>query len=158
MRRSVGPSGPIVKQSWYRRPVSRRVALGAILAGLAVLTLAACVSTKDNGRGFDAGARRRFVVNWTTRGEVEARLGRPKAVTTGNDGEETWVYEHTTVWAVRYPIPFWRPVSVGQTPRDTLTIRFTYGVLSGCSFARERYTTQDGRIVAAGTTTEECAK
>src|SRR5262249_35930999 len=128
------------------------------LAGLAVLTLGACVSTKENGRDFDAGARRRFVVNWTTRGEVEAWLGRPKATTTGGDGEETWVYEHTTVWAGRAPIPSWRPAPVGQPPRDTLTIRFTYGVLTGCSFARERYATQDGRIVAIGTTAEECAK
>ena len=85
-------------------------------------------------------------------------LGKPKAKTPGADGEETWVYEHTTVWAVDYPVPFWRPMSIGQTPRDLLTVRFTYGVVTGCSFARERYRTPDGRIVATDATTEECAK
>src|SRR5881628_1117736 len=126
--------------------------------GLAALTLGACVSARENGKGFDAGARRRLVVNWTTRREVEAMLGKPKAKTPGADGEETWVYEHTTVWAVDYPVPFWRPMSIGQTPRDLLTVRFTYGVVTGCSFARERYRTRDGRIVATDATTEECAK
>ena len=125
---------------------------------LVVLTFSACVSTKENGRGFDAGARRRLTINWTTRREVEALFGRPKTTTPGADGQETWVYEHTTVWAVEYPIPFWRPMSVGQTPRETLTVRFTYGVLVACSFARERYATRDGRLVATDATTEECAK
>ena len=49
-------------------------------------------------------------------------------------------------------------MSIGQTPRDLLTVRFTYGVVTGCSFARERYRTRDGRIVATDATTEECAK
>ncbi len=120
--------------------------------------LAGCVRTKESGRDFDASVRRRMVANWTTRREVEALLGKPKAVTAGADGEETWIYEHTTVWAVDYPIPFWRPTSVGQTPREILTIRFTYGVVAGCSFARERYATRDGRIAATGSTSEECAK
>jgi len=125
---------------------------------LVVLTFSACVSTKENGRGFDAGARRRLTINWTTRREVEALFGRPKTTTPGADGQETWVYEHTTVWAVDYPIPFWRPMSVGQTPREMLTVRFTYGVLVACSFARERYETRDGRLVATDATTEECAR
>jgi len=129
-----------------------------ILIGLAALTLGACVSARENGKGFDAGARRRLAVNWTTRREVEAMLGRPKTTLPGADGQETWVYEHTTVWAVDYPIPFWRPMAIGQTPRDLLTLRFTYGVLTGCSFARERYTTRDGRIVATDSAAEECAK
>ena len=85
-------------------------------------------------------------------------LGRPKTTLPGADGQETWVYEHTTVWAVDYPIPFWRPMAIGQTPRDLLTLRFTYGVLTGCSFARERYTTRDGRLVATDSAAEECAK
>jgi hypothetical protein len=125
---------------------------------LVVLTFGACVSTKENGRGFDAGARRRLAVNWTTRREVEAMFGRPKTTTPGPDGRETWVYEHTTVWAVEYPIPFWRPMSIGQTPREILTVRFTYGVLVGCSFAREHYTTRDGRLAATDSTTEDCPK
>jgi len=135
-----------------------RLAAGVILIGLAALTFGGCVSTKENGRSFDAGARRRLFTNWTTRREVQTMLGPPKATAAGADGEETWVYEHTTVWAVDYPVPFWRPVSVGQTPREILTVRFTYGVVAGCSFARERYTTRDGRLVAAGTTTEDCAR
>ena len=136
----------------------RRLASWTILIGLVVVALGACISTKESGREFDAGARRRIVVNWTTRREVEAMFGRPKTTTPGADGQETWVYEHTTVWAVNYPIPFWRPTSVGQTPRDILTVRFTYGVVAACSFAREHYTARDGRIVATDTTTEECAK
>jgi hypothetical protein len=120
--------------------------------------LTGCVRTKETGRDFDAGARRRLVANWTTRREVEALLGKPKAVTAGADGEETWVYEHTTVWAIEYPVPLWRPVSVGQTPREILTVRFTYGLVAACSFSRERYATRDGRIAATDATTEECAK
>lgn len=136
----------------------RRVVSWALLVVVVAPALAGCVSTKENGRSFDAGARHSLVANWTTKREVQSMLGQPKATTTGADGEETWVYEHTTVWSVMYPIPFWRPTSVGQTPREILTVRFTYGVVAGCSFARESYTSRDGRLVAAGTTTEECAK
>jgi len=127
------------------------------LIGLALVTFG-CFSTKENGRSFDAGARSRLSTNWTTRREVQTMLGQPKATAAGANGEETWTYEHTTVWAVDYPIPFWRPMSVGQTPRELLTVRFTYGVVAGCSFSRETYTTKDGRLVAAGTATEDCAK
>src|SRR5437762_11503451 len=67
----------LVKQAWYRRGVPRRLASRVILIGLAALTLGACVSARENGKGFDAGARRRLAVNWTTRREVEAMLGRP---------------------------------------------------------------------------------
>ncbi len=129
-----------------------------MLAVAVAPALVGCVSTTESGRTFDAGARDRLALNWTTKREVQALLGQPKATTAGADGEETWIYEHTTVWAVDYPIPFWRPTSVGQTPREILTIRFTYGVVAGCSFARERYATRDGRIAATGSTSEECAK
>jgi len=122
-----------------------------------MLGLTGCVRTKETGTAFNADARHRLVVNWTTRREVEAMFGKPKTVTAGADGEETWVYEHTTVWAVEYPVPARSAVRIGQTPQDLLTIRFVYGVMIGCSFQRQRYATKDGRIVPTERTTDECA-
>src|SRR5262249_60542623 len=67
IRRSVWPLALIVKQAWYRRGVPRRLASLVILIGLAVSTLAACVSMRENGKGVDADAPGGLAANWTTR-------------------------------------------------------------------------------------------
>src|SRR2546429_8320486 len=92
--RSVWPLALIVKQAWYRRGVPRRLASRGILIGLAALTLGACVSARENGKGFDAGARRRLPVNWTTRREVEAMVGRPKTTLPGADRQGNSGHQH----------------------------------------------------------------
>jgi hypothetical protein len=128
--------------------------LRIVLIASAVLT--GCVSSQDAGKPFPASARHKLVVARTTQRDVRRLLGPP--VTTaavGVEGQERWTYEHTRVSA-RRSFPWIRGVSVEQTPYEQLILTFRSQVLSDCVYVVERYRTEAGLIVPAGSMREPC--
>ena len=114
-----------------------------------------CAATKDAGRPFPAEARQTFVLDRTTRRQVEQVLGKPVSAATDADGRERWTYEHTRVSALR-AVPFGRRVTVRQTPYEQLVLTFQYGLLSECVYLIEHYRTDGELIVATGAQREPC--
>ena len=127
----------------------------ALVVTASLSLLGGCAATKDAGKPFPAEARQKFVLDRTTRREVEQRLGKPVTSATDADGRERWTYEHTRVSALR-AVPFGRRVTVQQTPYEQLVLTFQYGLLSDCVYAVERYRTEGELIVPAGSSRESC--
>ena len=142
------PLAPI-SLAGLRRPLALAVA--------AALGVGACsTSSGETGRPFDPAGRRTLEIGWTTRGEVRHLFGAPTSVTPGRDGTETWLYEHTQVSTLT--LPFYGLVRARQTPHRILTIRFQYGLVSGCTFFEERYASRGIEIVPDGQVVESCAR
>jgi hypothetical protein len=134
--------------------VRGRVAPVAALA-IVVSLLAGCAATQEAGKRFPAAARQKLVVDRTPTREAERLLGAPLTKTTEAEGRERWTYEYTRVSAQR-AVPFGRRVTVSQTPYERLVLTFRNGVLTECSYAVERYRTEDGVIVPDGSSREAC--
>lgn len=126
-----------------------------VTAALTLCPLAGCFSSQEAGKPFAAGARRELVVNATTPQDARKLLGPPLATATVGEGRERWTYEHTRVSA-RGLAPFSRTMFVSQTPHELLTLTFQSGVLTDCVYVVERYRTEGGAIVPAGTDREAC--
>ena len=130
---------------------ARRIVLTAALA----LITAACVSSQDAGKPFPSEARRKLVINQTTKREVQTLLGPPLSMTTGTEGEEKWIYEHTRVSARRL-LPFGRNVTVQQTPHEQLTLTFRDDKLNECVYVAQEYRTEGMVTVPTRTLRERC--
>jgi hypothetical protein len=124
-------------------------------ATLALTVLAGCAATREAGKPFPAAERRKLVVDRTPAREAERLLGPPMTKAAEADGRERWTYEYTRVSALR-AVPFGRRVTVSQTPYERLVLTFRQGVLSECAYVVERYRTEDGVIVADGSSRETC--
>jgi hypothetical protein len=133
--------------------VSARRRLAAVT--VAMIVLAGCAATREAGQPFPATARKKLVLDRTTKRDAEKLLGRPVTTKTDADGRERWTYEHTRVSALR-AIPFGRRVTVRQTPYEQLLLTFQQGLLSECVYLTERYRTEGELIVPAGSSRESC--
>ena len=127
----------------------------AVVVTAAVALIGGCAATREAGKPFPAGERRKLVVEGTSKGEAEKLLGPPVTRATDADGRERWTYEYTRVSALR-ALPFGRRLTVQQTPYEQLVLTFRDGRLSECVYLVERYRTEDGLIVPAGSTREAC--
>ena len=119
--------------------------------------LGGCAATREAGKPFPAAARQKPVVDRTPKQEAERLLGAPATRVTDADGRERWTYEYTRVSALR-AAPFGRRVTVQQMPYEQLVLTFQYGLLSECVYLVERYRTEDGVIVPAGSSREACGE
>src|SRR5262249_18561173 len=91
------------------------------MAMIALLGGAACVASLDAGKPFRSDARRKLVVNRTTKPEVQKLLGPALATASDAEGREHWTYEHTLIIA-RRPNPFGGSVAVRQMPYERLDL------------------------------------
>ena len=126
-----------------------------MIVAAALAVLAGCAATREAGTPFPASARHQLVLDRTTKREAERLLGPPVTTATDADSRERWAYEYTRVSALR-ALPFGRRVTVQQTPYEQLVLTFQYGLLSECVYLVERYRTEDGVIVSAGSSREAC--
>jgi hypothetical protein len=133
--------------------MTSRIFRGIALA--VALAAGGCASTQQAGAPFPAAARQKLVADRTSKREAERLLGPPTTKATDADGAERWTYEYTRVSALR-AVPFGRRVTVSQSPYERLLLTFRYGLLSGCVYVVERYRTDDGVIVPAGSSRENC--
>ena len=134
---------------------SRMASLLAVT--VAFMLLAGCAATREAGKPFPAAERQKLVLDRTSKPETEKLLGPPATRATDPDGRERWTYEYTRVSALR-AVPFGRRLTIQQTPYEQLLLALQYGLLSDCTYLVERYRTEDGLIVPAGSTREPCGR
>ena len=124
---------------------------------IAFVLFGGCAATREAGTPFPAAERQKLAIDRTPKREAERLLGPPVTRVTDADGRERWTYEYTRVSALR-AIPFGRRVTVQQAPYEQLLLSFQYGLLSECVYLVERYRTEDGVIVPAGSSREACGE